>query len=88
MRCRMLEPIRQYAREKLEEGGEADEVHDRHAAYFLAVAEEAEPELAGPQQSVWVERLEAEHDNHPRRQDPTEAGAPSRAQIASWVNET
>jgi DNA-binding CsgD family transcriptional regulator len=59
----MLEPIRQYAREKLEQGGEADEVQDRHAAYFLALAEEAESELAGPQQSAQVERLEEEHDN-------------------------
>ena len=63
MRYRILEPLRQYAREKLEEGGEADEVQNRHAAFFLAVAEEAEPELAGPRQSAWVERLEAEHDN-------------------------
>ena len=63
MHYRMLEPLRQYAREKLEERGEADEVQNRHAAFFLAVAEEAEPELAGPQQSVWLERLEREHDN-------------------------
>ena len=63
VRYRMLEPIRQYALEKLEESGEADEVQGRHVAFFLAVAEEAEPELAGPQQSVWVERLEGEHDN-------------------------
>ena len=59
----MLEPIRQYAREKLEESGETDEVQDRHAAFFLALAEEAEPGLAGPQQRLWVERLEREHDN-------------------------
>jgi predicted ATPase/DNA-binding SARP family transcriptional activator/DNA-binding CsgD family transcriptional regulator len=63
MRYRMLEPLRQYAREKLEEDGKADEVHNRHAAFFLAVAEEGEPELAEPQQNAWVERLEAEHDN-------------------------
>jgi predicted ATPase/DNA-binding SARP family transcriptional activator/DNA-binding CsgD family transcriptional regulator len=63
VRYRMLEPLRQYAREKLEEGGEIDEVQNRHATFFLAMAEEAEPELAGPQQSAWVERLEAEHDN-------------------------
>jgi predicted ATPase/DNA-binding SARP family transcriptional activator/DNA-binding CsgD family transcriptional regulator len=63
VRYRMLEPIRQYAREKLEESGEAAEVQGRHAAFFLALAEEAEPELAGPQQSAWVERLEEEHDN-------------------------
>ena len=63
MRYRMLEPLRQYAREKLEEGGEAGEVRNRHAASFLALAEEAEPELVGQQQGAWVERLEAEHDN-------------------------
>jgi DNA-binding CsgD family transcriptional regulator len=59
----MLESIRQYAREKLEESGEAEEVQDRHAAFFLALAEEAEAQLAGPEQRVWVERLEGEHDN-------------------------
>jgi predicted ATPase/DNA-binding SARP family transcriptional activator len=63
VRYRMLESIRQYAWENLEQNGEADEVRDRHAAFFLALAEEADPKLAGPQQGVWVERLEAEHDN-------------------------
>src|SRR5215203_4534723 len=62
VRYRMLEPIRQYARRTLEESGEADEVRDRHAASFVALAEESEPELAG-QQGAWVERLEGEHDN-------------------------
>jgi predicted ATPase/DNA-binding SARP family transcriptional activator/DNA-binding CsgD family transcriptional regulator len=63
VRYRMLEPTRQYAREKLEGSGEAEEVKGRHAAFFLALAEEAEPELAGPQQRLWVERLEGEHGN-------------------------
>src|SRR5215212_4871259 len=63
MRYGMLEPIRQYARQKLEDSGEADEVRDWHAAYFLALAEEAEPELARQRQDVWVKRLEGEHDN-------------------------
>ena len=62
-RYRMLEPIRQYARLKLEESGEADETRIRHAAFFLALAEEAEPELVGPGQDLWVARLKAEHDN-------------------------
>jgi len=62
-RYRMLEPIRQYALEKLAEGGEAGEVRGRHAAFFLDLAEEAEPELSGPEQSSWVEGLEADHDN-------------------------
>ena len=63
VRYKMLEPIRQYARQKLEEIGEADEVRDRHAASFLALAEDTEPELAGQQQGAWVEWLEGEHDN-------------------------
>jgi predicted ATPase/DNA-binding SARP family transcriptional activator/DNA-binding CsgD family transcriptional regulator len=62
-RYRMLEPIRQYAREKLEEGGGAEETRGRHAAFFLDVAEEAEPELARPRSATWVQLLEAEHDN-------------------------
>jgi predicted ATPase len=63
VRYRMLEPIRRYATEKLEHGEEAAEVKDRHAAFFLALAEEAEPELEGPRQGAWSDRLEGEHDN-------------------------
>ena len=63
VRYRMLEPIRQYAREKLEEGGESEEVRRRHATFFLALAEEAEPRLRGPEDREWLERLETEHDN-------------------------
>ena len=63
VRYSMLEPIRQYAREKLEESGEAEEARGRHGAFFLQVAEEAESELDGPQQKLWVEQLEEEHDN-------------------------
>jgi predicted ATPase/DNA-binding SARP family transcriptional activator/DNA-binding CsgD family transcriptional regulator len=62
-RYRMLEPIRQYAREKLEVGGGADEARGRHAAFFLDVAEVAEPELAGPRSGPWAGRLKEEHDN-------------------------
>jgi predicted ATPase len=63
VRYRMLEPIRQYAREKLEEGGEAEEVQRQHASFFLALAEFAEPRLRGPEDIEWLERLETEHDN-------------------------
>jgi predicted ATPase len=63
LRYRMLEPIRQYAQELLEQRGLAEELRDRHAGFFLALAEEVEPELTGAQQGVWVERLEAEHGN-------------------------
>jgi predicted ATPase/DNA-binding SARP family transcriptional activator/DNA-binding CsgD family transcriptional regulator len=63
VRYRMLEPVRQYAREKLEEGGKVEEVRSRHASFFLALAEEPEPRLRGAEDMEWLERLEAEHDN-------------------------
>jgi non-specific serine/threonine protein kinase len=63
MRYRMLEPIRQYAWEKLEEGGESDETRRQHATFFLTLAEDAEPKLRGPEDMEWLELLEAEHDN-------------------------
>jgi predicted ATPase/DNA-binding CsgD family transcriptional regulator len=63
VRYRMLEPVRQYAQEKLEESGEAEAAKGAHTGYFLALAEEAEPELFGPRDVEWLERLEEEHDN-------------------------
>jgi DNA-binding CsgD family transcriptional regulator len=63
VRYRLLEPVRQYAREMLEEGTGATAVRDRHAAFFLALAEKAEPQLKGPGQVEWLQRLEEENDN-------------------------
>ena len=63
VRYRLLEPVRQYALEKLEEGSEGEEVRRRHAHFFLALAEAAEPRLRGAEDMQWLERLEAEHDN-------------------------
>jgi predicted ATPase len=63
-RYRMLEPIRQYAGEKLEdEGGTAEQVRRRHAVYYVAFAETAEPELLGPDQICWLRRLRSELGN-------------------------
>jgi predicted ATPase/DNA-binding SARP family transcriptional activator/DNA-binding CsgD family transcriptional regulator len=64
-RYRMLEPVRQYAREKLKAAspGEAQVIRRRHAEYYLALVEEAEPELTGREQPEWLQRLELEHDN-------------------------
>jgi predicted ATPase/DNA-binding XRE family transcriptional regulator len=59
----MLETIREYAMEQLRAGDEAPEIARRHAAYFVALAEAAEPELTGAEQSAWVARLETEHAN-------------------------
>jgi tetratricopeptide (TPR) repeat protein len=63
VRYRMLEPVRQYAQELLEESGEAEETRRRHAEFFLALAEAAEPELRGPNQVEWLKRLEIENGN-------------------------
>lgn len=62
-RLLMLETIREYGREALAANGEMGSGQRAHAAYYLALAEEAEPELEGPQQVSWLERLEREHDN-------------------------
>ena len=60
-RFSMLEIVREYALERL---GEADEVRRRHLAHFVALAEEAEPELSrGHNQVAWYARLEDEHEN-------------------------
>jgi predicted ATPase/DNA-binding XRE family transcriptional regulator len=59
----MLEPVRQYAVERLQESGEAEEAHRRHATFFLRLAESAYPELRGPRQVEWLERLERENGN-------------------------
>jgi predicted ATPase/class 3 adenylate cyclase len=59
----MLETIREYAAERLDQLDDAKGVRRRHAEYFLRLAEEAEPHLTGAQQGRWMERLEAEHDN-------------------------
>jgi predicted ATPase/Tfp pilus assembly protein PilF len=59
----MLEPVRQYAREKLDEAGEAGEVCLRHARYYLTLAEEAEPRIKGQDQIEWLDRLEGENHN-------------------------
>jgi predicted ATPase/DNA-binding XRE family transcriptional regulator len=63
-RFAMLETIREYAAERLESSGEADEMHRAHALYYLALAEATQPESAvSPQREWWWTRLEKEHDN-------------------------
>lgn len=63
MRYRLLETVRQYGWEKLDESGEAEGIRRRHALFFLKLAEQAEPQLKGRQQVTWMERLETEHYN-------------------------
>ena len=62
-RYRLLETVRQYARERLVESGGAEAIRGRHRDYFLALAEEADKKLLGAEQADWLQRLEEEHDN-------------------------
>ncbi|MFN8526543.1 MAG: tetratricopeptide repeat protein [Chloroflexota bacterium] len=62
-RYRFLETIREYARERLAESLESDAVWARLVAWCVALAEEAEPKLVGPEQDAWLVRIEREHDN-------------------------
>ena len=62
-RYHLLETIRHYGWEKLKEAGVESELGKRHGDWFLALAERAELEIRGPNQVMWLDRLEREHDN-------------------------
>ena len=62
-RYRLLETIRQYGEERLDDAGEADTLRSRHACHYAAFAEKAFGYLHGPEHSPWAARLSAEHDN-------------------------
>jgi predicted ATPase len=73
-RTTMLETIRDYAADQLAQAGEERAARDRHAAYFVSLAELAEPRLGGPEQGAWLQRLDDEYAN-------------LRAAVR-WLNET
>ena len=62
-RFRMLETIRQYAREKLIAAGEVERLADRHFAAFAALAAAAEPELRGAAMVDWLDRMDSDVEN-------------------------
>jgi predicted ATPase/DNA-binding XRE family transcriptional regulator len=59
----MLEPVRQYALERLQESDEEEQARTRHASYFVALAERAQPQLWKTDQLEWLDLLESESDN-------------------------
>ncbi len=86
---RLLETVRQYSWQKLVEAGEVDEMRRRHLTWYLGLAEQADPKLRGPEQQVWLDRLEAEHDNlraalEWRKTDPGQAGEGLRLATALY----
>jgi predicted ATPase/DNA-binding SARP family transcriptional activator len=62
-RLTMLQTIREFALAKLTASGAEGEARRRHAEYFRDLAAQAEPELGGPSEELWLDRLECEHDN-------------------------
>jgi tetratricopeptide (TPR) repeat protein len=83
-RYRLLETVRQYAAERLEERGEGAALRARHLTWCLALAEEALPQLSGPAQARWLERLVREHDNlRAALSGAVGAGAATKAQRLS-----
>jgi non-specific serine/threonine protein kinase len=62
-RYRLLEAVRQYAAEGLNQVGCAEQMRDRHREWYLQLVEQAEPGCWGSSQTAWLERLEDAHDN-------------------------
>lgn len=62
-RYRLLDTVREYAQERLDQSGESDPVRARHLAFYLALAEEVEPKLRGTEQNEWLKRLDFEREN-------------------------
>jgi predicted ATPase/DNA-binding NarL/FixJ family response regulator len=62
-RLLLLRMLREYGVQCLTRTGELEQIQWAHATYYLALAEEAEPALKGPQPRPWLERLQREHEN-------------------------
>jgi len=62
-RYRMLETVRQYGWDKLNESGKSSDACNQHLNFFLALAQQTEPRLIGSAQEVALDELEAEHAN-------------------------
>jgi non-specific serine/threonine protein kinase len=90
-RYSMLDMVRDFACAKLDQSGEMDETGRRHMAFFVQLAEQAEPQLRGPDQMVWAAGLEREQDNFwaaamwSRSYEPDGQGALRLAAALAWL---
>ncbi len=88
-RFRMLETIREFGLEQLSVSGDLGAVQERHARFFLALAEQAERHMWERIEADWLDRLEAEHDNlravlHWGLAGPDQAEVGARLASAIW----
>jgi predicted ATPase/class 3 adenylate cyclase len=63
VRYQILETLREYAADRLDELDRPERMADRHADYYVQLAEQAAPHIMGTDDSVWTQRLKAERDN-------------------------
>jgi tetratricopeptide (TPR) repeat protein len=85
LRFAMLETIREYAQERLAASGEEPALRQRHAGQYLALVEAAGLWLWGPEQLVWLDRLEREDDNLRAALDWSVARAAGAGAVAALV---
>ena len=83
-RLLMLQIVREYAADRLEESGEAAGIRDRHAAAYEELAETAAPHLFGADRKIWLDRLERDHDNFRAAFDWSIAGGNTELGAAFW----
>ncbi len=62
-RYQLLEPVREFALERLGESNETEQLRSRHAHHYVAVAAAASPSLRGPEQVTWMRRIDRDYDN-------------------------
>jgi hypothetical protein len=90
---RLLDTMRDYAADRLDELDDPDRVADRHAQYYVELAEQAAPHIVGTDDAIWTRRLEAEHDNlHTaltwvREHDPARLTQLARALAQFWSHQ-
>lgn len=84
-RFRLLESVADYGRERLREAGEFEDVRRRHAAFYLGLAERADPELRAARQLEWLRRLDADTANLRAAHDVLDpAGAARLVMALTW----
>ena len=85
-RFRLLEPVGQYARDRLDEAGEAPAAYSAHLDHYLALAEQAAPHYQDGEQVEWLARIDAEHPNLTAAAERSlAAGDATRAARLAWA---
>ena len=91
VRLRMLEVVREFALESLDESGNTEAVRQHHSQFFTKLVSEADPQLSGRDPAAWLDRLEAEHDDLRAtlrwltEREPMKAGQVAASLTLFWI---